>query len=115
MMDDCSAKRVAHYLSSAQRDMLIEHVEGIKLIWLGVIRTERATTRSVLIALNLIRWNKSTPRPTHTRITDDGRCVLGFVLGAYVDALVAAGYGVSEPQGKTPWPQCFKTDQPDVA
>lgn len=115
MMDDCTAKRVGQSLSSAQRDMLIEHVDGIKLIWLGVIRTERATTRNGLIERNLIRWNKSTPRPTHTRITDDGRCVLGFVLGAYVDALVSSGYGVTEPDGKTPWPKCFSADRTDVA
>lgn len=84
MLSDAAALR----LSSAQRDMLIAHIDGD----VGIIRSFQAVARKALLARGLLRTPSChTARPAFTRLTDAGRQAVAVILGDYADALVRAG------------------------
>lgn len=90
-------KAVARALSQAQRELLIDHVDGSSALEIAVIAGERSGARKVLIAKRLIRPDRRE-RPRSTVITDDGRQVLSWVLAEYADALARAGcVGIATP------------------
>jgi hypothetical protein len=77
-------------MPKAQRDFLIEHVNGLQTIDVG----EDTRTRTALFARDLIRYvgaGRSTERPHFTALTDLGREVVCSILGDYADALVKSG------------------------
>lgn len=72
----------------AQRDMLIDHIDGA----LEVSTSRLVTVRRALLARKLIRpYPAGAIRPRQTTLTEHGRCAVCRILGDYADALVRAG------------------------
>lgn len=91
------ARHVAAQLSKPQRDLLVEHVDGRMPVRQPVIAGDKYRVRvtAVLARRRLLAYEgKTRARPTHTRITDDGRAVLAWVLADYAQALLRSQYGI---------------------
>lgn len=86
---------LAKRLSRAQRDMLIQHIDRPQ----PAVVDPNKKTRDRLVEMKLLKLcgadgQSLGPRlmtTTHTRLTDDGREVLGWILAGYVEMLMAAG------------------------
>ena len=90
-------KMVARALTQAQRELLIEHVDGSSSVEVAIVVSDRNAARKILLSKGLIRPDRHRP-PKVTTITDDGRQVLAYVLAEYADALVRAGcVGIATP------------------
>jgi hypothetical protein len=77
-------------LSASQRSVLVDHVDGEVGVVVAAYRNLQA--RNSLIRIGLLRTAiPNAPRPRSTVLTEEGRRVLGAVLGEYADALVRAG------------------------
>lgn len=75
-------------LTAAQRDMLIEHLDGVEV---GIVRKHPVRTRIQfsLVQLKLLCFpDPSAKFPMATRITEAGRQRLAATLAAYADALL---------------------------
>jgi hypothetical protein len=100
-------------ISSAQRDVLIDHLDGpcaVVLPGTGIARGDAAvaigrrwqTTSRLLMAGYLRGDPGGAARPRRTVMTFAGRAVLAQALAAMAEILVAAGYGLEPPAG---WPE----------
>jgi len=75
-------------LTSLQRDMLIDHIDGQVV----VLANHLKNVRNSLIRIGLLAgWPMHSKRPRATALTEPGRQVVGMILGQYADALVRAG------------------------
>lgn len=75
-------------LSSAQRDLLITHIDGDVAVTIGHGTAARqALMRSGLLYPTV----PGARRPRFTRLTERGRRAVGMILGDCADALVKAG------------------------
>lgn len=97
---DMNHKAVAASLRQAQRDLLVRHIDGETFVNLQCdVRTKGAhPTMRTLMDLKLIRYSGWKSVQT-SRLTEDGRMVLAYLLASYADALIQAGYGI-EPSGR---------------
>lgn len=92
-----SVSRAGAAISEAMRDMLIEHLDGVKVPFavhqkydsglVSVYTQHRITTTNALLMRGFIRKTKSQK---HTVLTHDGRLMLGKLLADYADALTRA-------------------------
>lgn len=74
-------------LSPAQHSMLIAHIDGPVEVFVINHLVRRA-----LLTRRLLRGHPSgSIRPRKTILTEEGRRVVGVILGCYADALVNAG------------------------
>lgn len=80
-----STLAIAHKLTKPQRDLLLEHVDGLVPVKQGL----ENFVRNALFERRLLRFER-TLRPQNTILTDLGREVLCALLGSYADALVRA-------------------------
>ena len=89
-------RAVARRLSKAAAELLLDHVDGTAFVEapFTVHDPSRKRTALALMDSGLIRFVGYGARPSRTRITEDGRAVLCFVLADYADALTAAGYAI---------------------
>lgn len=77
-------------LSPAQRDHLIDHIDGA----VAIVRAgpHLAPVRHSLLKLSLLQpQERGTTRPAFTILTERGRRAVGMILGECADALVRAG------------------------
>ena len=81
-------------LSIAQRNMLVDHINGPVGISLTNPRTIQG--RNALIAQGLLQRSPEPARPHSTVLTELGRMALAAVLDEYAEVLIRAGY--LEPQ-----------------
>jgi hypothetical protein len=83
---------IALDLRRPTEDYLIEHIHGPVAVHRSGLQNNM---RYSLLSRGLIEPDlqpgDSLNFPKHTRITEDGRKVVAYVLGRYADALVAAG------------------------
>ena len=96
-MSEVGRRHRIYSISVAMRDMLIEHLDGVKVPFvvsmkvndglLSVDAQHRLQTTNALILRGYIRKTKSQK---YTVITTNGRYMLGQLLGDYADALVRA-------------------------
>lgn len=110
-----TSEHVVSKLTSMQRAMLIDHIDG----HLRVVAVELMNVRRTLLAAKLLRGHPQfSIRPRETALTEEGRRVVGMILGQYADALVRAGLldqqnpiemlrrlreARSAPSGAAPW------------
>src|SRR5579863_25172 len=77
-------------LSAAQRNLLIDHIDGP--VDVSLINRWDKSARRGLISTRLLEGHpRGSIRPRQTTLTERGREALGMVLGDYADALVRAG------------------------
>lgn len=83
---------VARGLTRQLRELLIEHVNGGTYVEAPFDAQNKYRRRSmaVLMERQLIRFT-GYKRHNTTRITEDGRQVLAFILAEYAEALIRAG------------------------
>ena len=75
-------------LTTSQRDMLVDHIDGE----VEVIATHLARVRISLMQIGLLRGATChTIRPRATVLTERGRMAVGMILGQCADRLVRAG------------------------
>lgn len=80
-------QRVAANLSKYQRDLLIELIDGPKVLSFRGEFNKRRTWD----LLNANGFLRRIPNTSSTELTDSGRAVLGWILGELADTLVRAG------------------------
>jgi hypothetical protein len=77
-------------LTSLQRDLLIDHIDGEVL--LSMANRHLVQVRNALMRNGLLRGSSPhTIRPRGTVLTERGRAAVGMILGDCADALVRAG------------------------
>jgi hypothetical protein len=91
-------RTIAGRMTRAQSDMLLEHIDGSRWVDAPVKADFMMPTRRGLMCLGLIEYRVkgSSAFPKFTYITEKGRHVLAQVLSNYADALIAAGYDVTQ-------------------
>lgn len=89
-LNDATIRR----LSAAQREMLMAHVDGWAPIVVVSGKVSSRKTRRALIDLGLLFLVRGrgaiNRRPRKTKITDEGRRVLGIILGDQADQIARA-------------------------
>lgn len=79
---------VIRKFTSAQRDMLIDHIDGA----VEVFATHLVQARLSLLRHKLLRPHPAGAiRPRQTTLTEEGRRAVGLILGDCADVLVRAG------------------------
>lgn len=82
------AVHVLREFTPAQRDMLVDHIDGA----LEVSTSRLVQVRRSLLVRRLIRpYPAGAIRPRQTTLTEQGRLAVCRILGDYADALVRAG------------------------
>jgi hypothetical protein len=80
---------IAQKLSAAQKEYLVDHLDGKRAI--ANRDAHEIRTRGALIARKLIQHKETiTSRPTATVLTDKGRDALCAILGEYAEQLMRA-------------------------
>ena len=75
-------------LTTLQRDMLIDHIDGE----IEIVAVHLKNVRNSLIRIGLLAGSPQySKRPRATILTEPGRQAVGIILGQYADALVRAG------------------------
>lgn len=90
---------VAHQMSKPARDLLLEHIDGTSYVAAPFSVQDPARKRTALALMDrgLIRFS-GYKKHQSTRITEDGRKVLAWLLASYAEALVKAGFtGLESP------------------
>jgi hypothetical protein len=80
---------IAHKLSAAQKEYLVDHLDGERSITNR--NTNEIRTRGALLSRHFIHHKETiTSRPTATVLTDKGRDALCAILGEYAEQLMRA-------------------------
>lgn len=98
---------IARKLSRAARHLLVAHVDGTAP---NVADNHHQATLATLMTAELVSFGpgEQSARPRFSRITENGREVLGYVLAEFAEALVRAGHLEAVPVALAP----FKTPEP---
>ena len=86
MSEQSALTSVVRKLSSNQRQMLIEHIDGS----VGIVIEHLHLTRYALVNLGLLRTTQES-RPHSTSLTEKGRMAVTMILADCADMLVQAG------------------------
>jgi hypothetical protein len=84
------SKTFVHNLSTAQRDLLIRHIDRA----VDVVICDQPRSREALLKTGLLKPELPgpQPKPRRTVLTEKGRRAVAMILAEYAEALVAAGY-----------------------
>ena len=93
---------LAARLNKARRDLLLEYVDGDRFLDVAVDRRNGNRDRTLCWAVDvgLIEYGGYKDHRL-SRLTEDGRLVLAYILASYADGLIQAGFAL-RPAGAVP-------------